>query len=129
MTAIELSQEVWDHGLIPLPGARLSEGSLLALLRSPRFVCSTITIDTWADQSAESLGLSHEQATACMQLAGVLSDSTTHVSGDVGDEMRVPLGTLLLLMWVQHANAKLTSVIATASRSQVPSSRRPSPPD
>jgi hypothetical protein len=125
MTTIELAQEVWDHGLIPLPGAMISEDSLLALLRSPRSVRATVTINEWAEMSAGTLGLSREQATACMQLAGVLGENTTHASGDVGDEMRVPLGTLLLLTWVQHANAKLASVLATASRSQVPSAHRP----
>ena len=32
MSSVEPTSDVWEHGLLPLPGAKLSEASLLALL-------------------------------------------------------------------------------------------------
>jgi len=116
---VELTHEVWDHGLFPLPGARVSEESLLAL-RSPH---GAVTLDEWASLSREALGLSGDQAEACMQLAGVLGDVHSEATGG---EARVPLATLLLLLWTNHTNSKLKSVAATASRSQAASAVHPS---
>eukprot|EP00967_Tisochrysis_lutea_P113682 scaffold180611_cov35-Tisochrysis_lutea.AAC.3 len=113
---IDLSHEIWDHGLIPLPGASLSEDTILALTRARRGHPAVLAIDQWTEISAEALGLTHEQAEASFELAAILSDRL----GDAdGDRVRIPLATLLLWIWVQYANGKLTSMMATASRSKV----------
>ena len=141
MSSVEPTSDVWEHGLLPLPGAKLSEASLLALLelqhRPPADL--SIGLEQWAPLAAEGLSMRREQAAACMRLCYVLSPSlqtptqpTRKLPAD--EAMRVPLGSLLLLLWVQvaqrelgHGTAGLTGKAQAASGDVWPSPS-PSPP-
>ena len=124
MSSVEPTSDVWEHGLLPLPGAKLSEASLLALLELQHRLPADLSVglEQWAALAAEGLSMRREQAAACMRLCYVLSPSlqtptqpTRKLPAD--EAMRVPLGSLLLLLWVQVAQRELGPdfVIITAS--------------
>ena len=114
MSSVEPTSDVWEHGLLPLPGAKLSEASLLALLELQHRLPADLSVglEQWAGLAAEGLSMRREQAAACMRLCYVLSPSlqtptqpTRKLPAD--EAMRVPLGSLLLLLWVQVAQREL----------------------
>ena len=141
MSSVEPTSDVWEHGLLPLPGAKLSEASLLALLELQHRLPADLSVglEQWAALAGEGLSMRREQAAACMRLCYVLSPSlqtptqpTRKLPAD--EAMRVPLGSLLLLLWVQvaqrelgHGTAGLTGKAQAASGDVWPSPS-PSPP-
>ena len=113
MAALEPAAEVWIHGL--LPGTRVSEESLLKLLeKKPASIVATpdhmLSLDVWTSFAGEGLGLSAPQAAAVMRLTFVL---TTPLPMPPDHALRVPLGSLLLLLWVQWAHHELGDTSAT----------------
>ena len=61
------------------------------------------------------------QAATCMRLAWLLTSPMQRSSPvPADDELRVPLGSLLLLLWVQHATHELGTISPLANtRAQV----------
>ena len=115
--ALEPSPAIWVHGLLPLPGTHISEKTLLYIVeKAPRVASTdrTVGLDQWVTLSGESLGLTRPQAVACMRLCFVLWQSGGSVLPMPTDEaLRVPLGSLLLLLWVQWAHHELGEGSAT----------------
>lgn len=100
------TSEVWQHGLLPLHGACVSEQSLLDLLALPRISSAdlSIGIDQWVALARSALGMQREQAAACMRFTHILaSPSGTSQPIPRDEALRVPLGSILLLLWVQWA--------------------------
>ena len=106
--ALQPSNEVWDHALLPLP--QLTETALLALLDVPRGLSADLSISMgqWLALATERLGFSSAAAAACMRLCHVLSAAPGGAQPMPRDHaLRVPLGSLLLLLWVQGAQREL----------------------
>ena len=104
--ALVPTSEVWQHGLLPLHGARVSEQSLLKMLELVHVSSAdlSIGIEQWVGLAHSALGLQREQAAACMRLAHILAPPAGTPQPMPRDEaLRVPLGSLLLLLWVQWA--------------------------
>ena len=110
MSSLCPATEVWEHGVLPLPAAALSEAALLALLDVPRGLSAdlSISMEQWVALATERLGLSPAAAAACMRLCHVLSPAPGEAQAMPRDSaLRVPLGSLLLLLWVQGAQREL----------------------
>ena len=104
------ANEVWDHGVLPLPSAHLTETALLAILDVPRGLSAdlSVSMEQWTALATSGLGLSASAAAACMRLCHVLSTSPGDAQAMPRDHaLRVPLGSLLLLLWVQGAQREL----------------------
>ena len=111
---VEPTHEVWVHGLLPLAGACVNETSLKALLEKAKPKDLKLGLDQWRLLGGEALGLSEAQADASVRLCFVLSQPTDAPLPMPGDEaLRVPLGSLLLLLWVQWAHHELGESCAT----------------
>jgi hypothetical protein len=119
--SLEPSPEVWVHGLLPLPGARVTEASLLGVLELPQVVTTaaatsdhTVSLQQWTAIAEEGLGMSATQAAAVMRLCFILNqapDAPQPMPSDAG--LRLPLGPLLLLLWAQWAHHELGESCAT----------------
>ena len=110
MSAIQPSLEVWEHGVLPLPASSVNEAALLALLDVPRGLSAdlTISMEQWLALATEGLGLTNAAASACMRLCHVLSPGSADPQPMPRDHaLRVPLGSLLLLLWVQASQREL----------------------
>ena len=57
MSSVEPTSDVWEHGLLPLPGAKLSEASLLALLELQHRLPADLSVglEQWAALAGEGL--------------------------------------------------------------------------
>ncbi len=122
--ALEPSPEVWVHGLLHFPGARITESSLLQVLKLPRAASTDLPIhlDAWAALASEGLGMNRCQAAACMRFAHVLSQPRgAECDMPADDALRVPLGSMLLLLWVQWAQHELGENATNLSRAQATS--------
>jgi hypothetical protein len=122
--ALEPSPEVWVHGLLHFSGAKITESSLLNVLKLPRAASTDlpINLDTWAVLAETGLSMSRSQAAACMRFAHVLSQPRGDERDMPTDEaLRVPLGSMLLLLWVQWAQHELGENATNLSRSQAAS--------
>ena len=55
MSSVEPTSDVWEHGLLPLPGAKLSEASLLALLELQHRLPADLSVglEQWAALASE----------------------------------------------------------------------------
>ena len=107
---MEPSPEIWVHGLLPLPGARITETSLVGLLSLPRVASTDLAVglDQWAVLASEGLGMTRMQAAACLRFAYLLTQPSMGEFDMPSDEaLRVPLGSLLLVLWVQWAQHEL----------------------
>ena len=61
-------------------------------------------LQTWVDLALSAFGMQREQASAAMRLAHILAPPTGNPQPMPRDEvLRVPLGSILLLLWVQWA--------------------------
>ena len=101
------------HGLIP--GCSVSEISLRQFLTS-READMPLTPDLaqWQSLAADAFGMSAVQAAACMRLCFVLSQPSGHsLPLPTDDALRAPIGSLLLLLWVQWAHHELGESCAT----------------
>lgn len=123
---VEPASEVWIHGL--LPGCTVTEASLKELLSSkqsklPTTADHSLGLEQWTALAEQSLKLSKAHAMACMRLCFVLAQPTAEPQPMPGDdELRMPLGSLLLLLWVQWAHHELGESCATnAQRAQAAS--------
>ena len=110
---MEPTREVWDHGLLHLSGVSVREASLLELIALPSGLPAdlSISLEQWRPLAASALGLSDAQATACMQLTHLLAPPRGPLQPPLArDEPtgRVALGSLLLVLWVQHAAQQLS---------------------
>ena len=116
--SLEPAPEVWVHGLLPLPGgSNVTEESLLKVLELPRMPSTdlVITLEQWHALAAKGLSLPAAHATAVMRLCVALSqpaDRPEAMAVD-GAALRAPLGSLLLLLWVQWAHHELGESSAT----------------
>ena len=106
--SLEPSSSVWIHGLLPLPHSSLSEASLLKLLENKP---PTLDVSLAQFTSLTSAILSPSQSAAVMRLAFALTTPSAAMPAD--HAIRVPLGTLLLLLWVQWAHHELGESSAT----------------
>ena len=109
------TSEVWQHGLLPLPGESVSEASLLALLGSRLHVTAadgTIGMEQWVALAESGLGMRREQSAACMRLCHILAPPVGASAMPKDEALRVPLGSLLLLLWVQWAHLSLGQGLA-----------------
>ena len=106
--SLEPSSSVWIHGLLPLPHSSLSEASLLKLLENKP---PTLDVSLAQFTSLTSTILSPSQSAAVMRLAFALTTPSSSMPAD--HAIRVPLGTLLLLLWVQWAHHELGESSAT----------------
>ncbi len=122
---MEPTTEVWDHGILHFAGVRISEGSLLQLVELPHCLPTdlSISLEQWCPLAETVLGLTAAQATACMQLVHLLAPPRGSPQPPlvVGENTRVPLGSLLLLLWVQTAHQQLgpSSAITQAATGDV----------
>ena len=122
---MEPTTEVWDHGILHFAGARISEASLLQLIELPHCLPTdlSISLEQWCPLSETALGLTAAQATACMQLVHLLAPPRGSPLPPLvaGESTRVPLGSLLLLLWVQTAHQQLgpSSAITQAATGDV----------
>ena len=110
---VDVHTEVWVHGLIP--GCSVSEISLRQFLTS-READMPLTPDLaqWQSLAADAFGMSAVQAAACMRLCFVLSQPSGHsLPLPTDDALRAPIGSLLLLLWVQWAHHELGESCAT----------------
>ena len=76
--SFEPAPDVWIHGTLPLPGSRISEESLLSLLKLPAVTAvdrQRVSLASWIEIATEGVGLTTAQAAACMRLGFVLSQS------------------------------------------------------
>ena len=116
--SFEPAPDVWIHGTLPLPGSRISEESLLSLLKLPAVTAvdrQRVSLASWIEIATEGVGLTTAQAAACMRLGFVLSQSpgATPQPMPPDDSLHLPLGHLLLLLWVQWAHHELGESCAT----------------
>lgn len=116
--SLEPAPEVWVHGLLPLPGgSNVTEESLLKVLELPRMPSTdlVITLEQWHALAAKGLSLPAAHATAVMRLCVALSQPADRPEAMAVDDaaLRAPLGSLLLLLWVQWAHHELGESSAT----------------
>lgn len=111
--ALEPSFEAFTHGLFPLHN--LQEDAILKLVeKKPLSVMATpdhaLSLEQWIGL-VQPLGLSDKQAAAVMRLTFALTADATAIPAD--HALRVPLGSLLVLLWVQWAHHELGESSAT----------------